>query len=88
MKTCVSKLQQLVDEFELASRSKIVRREPGRDGKILSDHRQDGNVEAHRLYTSRTRNGINFKVFIVYCENQRWNRSLWYSDASFTLRIL
>ena len=24
---------------------KIVRREPGRDGKILSDHRQDGNDE-------------------------------------------
>ena len=23
---------------------KIVRREPGRDGEILSDHRQDGNV--------------------------------------------
>ena len=23
---------------------KIVRREPGRDGKILSDHRQDDNV--------------------------------------------
>ena len=21
-----------------------------RDGKILSDHRQDGNVEGHRLY--------------------------------------
>ena len=32
---------------ELASRYKIVRRERGRDGKILSDHRQDGNVEAH-----------------------------------------
>ena len=26
-----------------------VRREPGRDGKILSDHRQDGNDEVHRL---------------------------------------
>ena len=25
---------------------KIVRREPGRDGKILCDHRQDGNDEA------------------------------------------
>ena len=24
---------------------KIVRREPGRDGKILCDHRQDGNEE-------------------------------------------
>ena len=24
-------------------------REPGRDGKILSDHRQDGNDEVHRL---------------------------------------
>ena len=24
---------------------KLVRREPGRDGKILSNHRQDGNVE-------------------------------------------
>ena len=29
---------------------KIVRREPGRDGKILCDHRQDGNDEVHRLY--------------------------------------
>ena len=28
---------------------KNVRREPGRDGKILSDHRQDGNDEVHRL---------------------------------------
>ena len=28
---------------------KIVRREPGRDGKILCDHRQDGNDEVHRL---------------------------------------
>ena len=30
-------------------RRKIAMREPGRDGKILSDHRQDGNDEAHRL---------------------------------------
>ena len=41
----VSKIQPLIDEF--------VRREPGRDGKILSDsgsdHKQDGN-EVHRLY--------------------------------------
>ena len=29
---------------------KIVRREPGRDRKILCDHRQDGNDEVHRLY--------------------------------------
>ena len=28
---------------------KNVRREPGRDGKILSDHRQDGNDGVHRL---------------------------------------
>ena len=28
---------------------KFVRREPGRDGKILCDHRQDGNDEVHRL---------------------------------------
>ena len=28
---------------------KIERREPGRDGKILCDHRQDGNDEVHRL---------------------------------------
>ena len=27
----------------------IVRREQGRDGKILCDHRQDGNDEVHRL---------------------------------------
>ena len=31
----------------------IVRREPGRDGKILCDHRQDGNDEVHRLYVRR-----------------------------------
>ena len=31
------------------SGDKIVRREPGRDGKILSDHRQDGNDEVYRL---------------------------------------
>ena len=30
----------------IASRQKSVRREPGRDGKILSDHREDGKVEA------------------------------------------
>ena len=47
---------------QLASRSKFVRREPGRDGKILRGHRQDGNVAVggignlstlrpmHRLY--------------------------------------
>ena len=29
--------------------SQIVRREPGRDGKILCDHRQDGNDEVRRL---------------------------------------
>ena len=34
---------------ELVSRSKIVRREPERDGKILSDPRQDGDDEVHRL---------------------------------------
>ena len=34
---------------ELVSRQKILRREPGRDGKILSDHRQDCNNEVHRL---------------------------------------
>ena len=28
---------------------KIGRREPGRDGKILCDRRQDGNDEVHRL---------------------------------------
>ena len=28
---------------------KTVRREPGRDGKIFCDHRQDGNDEVHRL---------------------------------------
>ena len=32
---------------------KIVRREPGRDDKILGAHRQDGNVEAHRLEVRR-----------------------------------
>ena len=35
---------------ELASRyKKIIRREPVKDGKILSDNRQDGYVEAYRL---------------------------------------
>ena len=28
---------------------KVVRREPRRDGKIICDHRQDGNDEVHRL---------------------------------------
>ena len=28
---------------------KIVRREPARDGQILSNRRQDGNDEVHRL---------------------------------------
>ena len=28
---------------------KIERREPGRDAKIFSDHRQDGNDEVRRL---------------------------------------
>ena len=28
---------------------KVVRRESGRDGKILSDHRQDSDDEVHRL---------------------------------------
>ena len=35
---------------------KNVRCEPGRDGKILSDHRQDGNDEVHRLYLGNSRN--------------------------------
>ena len=51
--TRVSKIQPLVDEFvrvlNLDRDKKIVRREPGRDGKILCDHRQDGNDEVHRL---------------------------------------
>ena len=50
--TRVSKIQPLVDELQVLNlhRDKeIVRREPGRDGKILSDHRQDGNDEVHRL---------------------------------------
>ena len=33
----------------LASRKKNLRREPGRDGKILCDRRQDGNDEINRL---------------------------------------
>ena len=32
-----------------------VRREPGRDGKIPSDHRQDGNDEARRLKVTKKR---------------------------------
>ena len=28
---------------------KNVRRKPARDGKILCDHRQEGNDEVHRL---------------------------------------
>ena len=35
----------------------IVRREPGRDRKIYSDHRQDGNDEVHRLY-------VRFKIYM------------------------
>ena len=34
---------------------KVVRREPGRDEKILSDHRQDGNDEIHRLQEKKIR---------------------------------
>ena len=43
----------------------IVRREPGRDGKILCDHRQDGNDEIHRLYVrwkKRKKSSINSAV--------------------------
>ena len=28
---------------------KVVRREPGRDGKIFCDHRQDGNEEVRSI---------------------------------------
>ena len=44
------KIQPSVDEIaEPASRYEILRRELGSDGKILNDHRQDGNDEVHRL---------------------------------------
>ena len=36
-------------QIRLIFRDRLVTREPGRDGKILSDHRQDGNDEVHRL---------------------------------------
>ena len=39
---------------------KIVRREPGRDEKILCDHRQDGNDEVHRLEVTL------IYIYIVY----------------------
>ena len=32
---------------------KLVRREPGRDGKMLSDHRQDSNVAVGGIGTGR-----------------------------------
>ena len=35
--------------LDLHRDKKNVRREPGRDGKILSDHRQDGNDDVQRL---------------------------------------
>ena len=45
-------------------RDKNVKREPGRDGKIVSVHRQDGNVEAHRLQVrwkkKKEKKGVNF----------------------------
>ena len=40
---------RVVRVLNLHRDKKIVRCEPGRDGKILSDHRQDGNEEVHRL---------------------------------------
>ena len=43
------KSNRVVKVLNLHRDKKIVRREPGRDGKILSDHRQDGNDEVHRL---------------------------------------
>ena len=39
---------------------KNVRREPGRDGKILCDHRQDGNDEVHRLQVRSVANPCLF----------------------------
>ena len=42
-------LPRVVGLLNLNRNKKIVRREPRRDGKILSDHRQDGNDEVHRL---------------------------------------
>ena len=48
MGTLASKIQPSVDEVQQYGTwiaIKVRRREPGRDGKILSDHiRQDGNV--------------------------------------------
>ena len=51
---------------ELVSREKFVRREPGRDGKILSGHRQDGNVEAHPVLVRRKKKRIYFRCTFMF----------------------
>ena len=43
---------------------KIVRCEAERDGKILSDHKQDGNDEVHRLYISEQKEGTSKQLRI------------------------
>ena len=48
---------------------KIVRREPGRDGKILCDHRQDGNDEVHRLkvrWKKKKKKCVAFGLFLKW----------------------
>ena len=56
---------------ELALRQKFVRREPGKDGKILRDRRQHGNDEVHRLQVKRKNNYIYIYIGIS-CGTQKY----------------
>ena len=53
---------------------KIVRREPGRDGKILSDHKQDGNDEAHRLFSEILKNKNKNNIIPRITPYELWTR--------------
>ena len=60
VRTRVSRIQPLVDEFKssvVASRYTIIRREAGRDGKILRDHSQDGNVAVGGIVNTPSQEG-------------------------------
>ena len=47
----------------------IVRHEPGRDGKILCDHRQDGNDEVTGCVVSPWEGVINFCAVFLRLPN-------------------
>ena len=50
----IGKLTRLIHTLLYVMTIHTYRREPGRDGRILSDHRQDGNDEVHRLQVTYT----------------------------------